>query len=132
MLRGHRVRSCWGIASIALRFQVVNHGCGHRLADALRLRSSDSRPDRTHCRGRRQCWCYALQLASQAGLHVIAVVGAANRQYLTMLGAERVVDYKTERVEESLTGVDIVLDTVVGEMLGGVPHRHGKIVLSMA
>jgi NADPH:quinone reductase-like Zn-dependent oxidoreductase len=49
-----------------------------------------------------------------------------------MLGAERVVDYKTERVEESLTGVDIVLDTVGGEMLGGVPHRHGKIVLSMA
>jgi NADPH:quinone reductase-like Zn-dependent oxidoreductase len=73
---------------------------------------------------------YALQLASQAGVHVIG--GAANRQYLTTLGGERVVDYKTERVEESLTGVDIVLDTVGGEMLGGVPHRHGKIVLSMA
>ena len=58
---------------------------------------------------------YAVQLASQAGVHVIAVAGAANRQYLTMLGAERVVDYKTERVEESLTGVDVVLDTVGGE-----------------
>jgi NADPH:quinone reductase-like Zn-dependent oxidoreductase len=58
---------------------------------------------------------YALQLASQAGIHVIAVAGAADRQHLTILGAERVVDYKTERVEESLTGVDMVLDTVGGE-----------------
>ena len=58
---------------------------------------------------------YALQLASQAGLHVIATAGAGNRQYLTKLGAKRVVDYQTERVEESLTGVDVVLDTVGGE-----------------
>jgi NADPH:quinone reductase-like Zn-dependent oxidoreductase len=58
---------------------------------------------------------YAVQLASQAGLHVIATAGAANRQYLTELGAERVVDYRTERFEESLTGVDVVLDTVGGE-----------------
>lgn len=58
---------------------------------------------------------YAVQLASQAGVHVIAVAAAENRQYLTKLGAERVVDYKTERFEESLTGVDVVLDTVGGE-----------------
>lgn len=31
---------------------------------------------------------YAVQLASQAGVHVIAVARAANRQYLTDLGAE--------------------------------------------
>ena len=58
---------------------------------------------------------YAVQLASHAGVHVIAVAGAANRQYLTTLGAEGVVDYKTERLEDSLTGVDVVLDTVGGE-----------------
>jgi NADPH:quinone reductase-like Zn-dependent oxidoreductase len=58
---------------------------------------------------------YAVQLASQAGVHVIATASAANRQYLTQLGAERVVDYKTARFEESLTGVDVVLDTVGGE-----------------
>jgi NADPH:quinone reductase-like Zn-dependent oxidoreductase len=58
---------------------------------------------------------YAVQLASQAGVHVIAVAGAAHRQYLTKLGAERFVDHKTERFEESLTGVDVVLDTVGGE-----------------
>jgi NADPH:quinone reductase-like Zn-dependent oxidoreductase len=58
---------------------------------------------------------YAVQLASQAGAHVIATARAANRQYLTKLGAVRVVDYETERFEESLTGVDVVLDTVGGE-----------------
>jgi len=58
---------------------------------------------------------YAVQLASQAGLHVIAIAGTANREYLTKLGAERVVDYKTERFEESLSGVDVVIDTVGGE-----------------
>lgn len=58
---------------------------------------------------------YAVQLASQAGVHVIAVASAANRQHLTEMGAERVVDYKTERFEESVTGVDVVLDTVGGE-----------------
>jgi len=31
------------------------------------------------------------------------------------LGAERVVDYRTERFDESLTGVDVVLDTVGGD-----------------
>jgi len=58
---------------------------------------------------------YAVQLASQAGLHVIASARAANRQHLTELGAERVVDSETERFEDSLTGVDVVLDTVGGE-----------------
>ena len=58
---------------------------------------------------------YAVQLASQAGLHVIATARAANRKYLSELGAERVVDYETERFEESLSGVDVVLDAVGGE-----------------
>jgi NADPH:quinone reductase-like Zn-dependent oxidoreductase len=59
---------------------------------------------------------YAVQLASQAGVHVIAVAGAAKQEHLTRLGAARVVDSKTEPVEESLTGADVVLDLVGGEM----------------
>jgi NADPH:quinone reductase-like Zn-dependent oxidoreductase len=31
------------------------------------------------------------------------------------LGAEKVLDYKKERFEESVTGVDVVLDTVGGD-----------------
>ena len=58
---------------------------------------------------------YAVQLASQAGLHVIATAAAADLDYVRGLGAERVVDYQKERFEESVTGVDVVLDTVGGD-----------------
>jgi NADPH:quinone reductase-like Zn-dependent oxidoreductase len=74
---------------------------------------------------------YSVQLASQAGVHVIATAHGANRQYVTALGAERVVDYKTERFDESLTGLDVVLDTVGGETQQrslGVLKRGGILV----
>lgn len=58
---------------------------------------------------------YAVQLAAQAGLHVIATARSADLQYVTGLGAERVVDYQSGRFEESLTGVDVVLDAVGGD-----------------
>jgi NADPH:quinone reductase-like Zn-dependent oxidoreductase len=58
---------------------------------------------------------YAVQLASQAALHVVATAGSADLDYVLGLGAEAVVDYKKERFEESVTGVDVVLDTVGGE-----------------
>jgi hypothetical protein len=53
--------------------------------------------------------------ARHAGLHVVATAGSADLDYVRGLGAERVVDYKRERFEEALTGVDVVLDTVGGE-----------------
>jgi NADPH:quinone reductase-like Zn-dependent oxidoreductase len=58
---------------------------------------------------------YAVQLAKQAGVHVVATAGSADLDYVRGLGAETVVDYKTERFQESLTGVDVVLDTVGGD-----------------
>jgi NADPH:quinone reductase-like Zn-dependent oxidoreductase len=57
---------------------------------------------------------YAVQLARQAGLHIVATAGARDLDYVRGLGAERVLDYKKERFEESLAGVDIVLDTIGG------------------
>jgi NADPH:quinone reductase-like Zn-dependent oxidoreductase len=58
---------------------------------------------------------YAVRLGTQAGLHVVATAGLADLAYVRGLGAETVVDYKTERFEESVTGVDVVLDTVGGD-----------------
>jgi NADPH:quinone reductase-like Zn-dependent oxidoreductase len=58
---------------------------------------------------------YAVQLARQAGLHVVATAGTADLDYVRGLGAQRVVDYQRERFEESLAGVDVVLDTVGGD-----------------
>jgi NADPH:quinone reductase-like Zn-dependent oxidoreductase len=36
--------------------------------------------------------------------------------YVQSLGAEKAVDYKKERFEESLTGFDVVIDTVGGDL----------------
>jgi NADPH:quinone reductase-like Zn-dependent oxidoreductase len=58
---------------------------------------------------------YAVQLASQAGLHVVATARSTDLEYVRRLGAERVVDYQAERFEESVTGVNAVLDTVGGD-----------------
>ena len=58
---------------------------------------------------------YAVQLAKQAGLHVAATAASAHLEYVRSLGAETVVDYKKDRFEESVTGVDVVLDTIGGD-----------------
>src|SRR5499426_3856602 len=58
---------------------------------------------------------YAVQLAKQAGLHVVGTAGSADLDYVRSLGAETVVDHKTERFDTSVTGVDVVLDTVGGD-----------------
>jgi len=59
---------------------------------------------------------YAVQLAKRAGLHVIATAASADLEYVRGLGAERVVDYKSGRFEEWVTGMDVVLDTVRGDI----------------
>jgi NADPH:quinone reductase-like Zn-dependent oxidoreductase len=58
---------------------------------------------------------YAVQLASQAGLYVVATAGSADLDYVRSLGAEKAVDYKKERFEESISGFEVVLDTVGGD-----------------
>lgn len=58
---------------------------------------------------------YAVQLASQAGLHVVASAGFSDLDYVQSLGAEKAVDYKKERFDESMTGFDVVIDTVGGD-----------------
>src|SRR5215813_10745101 len=58
---------------------------------------------------------YAVQLATQAGLHVIATTASADVDHVRALGAQRVVDYKKEQFEGSVTQVDVVLDTIGGD-----------------
>jgi len=58
---------------------------------------------------------YAVQQAKLSGLHVIATAASIDFDYVRSLGAERVMDYRKDRFEESLTGVDVVLDTVGGD-----------------
>lgn len=57
---------------------------------------------------------YAVQLASQAGLHVFATASADDAEYVRSLGATTVIDYKRDRFEEIIPMVDVVLDMVGG------------------
>jgi NADPH:quinone reductase-like Zn-dependent oxidoreductase len=58
---------------------------------------------------------YAVQLANQAGLQVLATAGPADLDYVQGLGAERVVNYRTTKFEDAVLLVDAVIDTVGGD-----------------
>jgi len=57
---------------------------------------------------------YAVQLAANAGLHVVALVGSKDFEYVRGLGAETVIDYHDGNFESSVSPVDVVIDTVGG------------------
>jgi NADPH:quinone reductase-like Zn-dependent oxidoreductase len=59
---------------------------------------------------------FAVQLARNAGLHVVATASAADAAFVRGLGAENVLDYRAARFEENLEPVDIVIDTQGGEV----------------
>ena len=59
---------------------------------------------------------YAVQMARMSGLHVIATASTHDSEYVKNLGAEKVIDYQTSRFEDGLDPVDIVIDTVGGEI----------------
>jgi NADPH:quinone reductase-like Zn-dependent oxidoreductase len=57
----------------------------------------------------------AVQLAKWKGAHVIGTATAKNHEFLRKLGVDQVIDYNTERFEEVLQPVDMVLDTIGGD-----------------
>lgn len=56
----------------------------------------------------------AIQLAKHLGAEVATTASAANADFVRLLGADRVVDYRTEDFEEVLSGYDVVLDSLGG------------------
>jgi NADPH:quinone reductase-like Zn-dependent oxidoreductase len=58
---------------------------------------------------------YAVQLARRAGLQTIATVGTNDTSFVRDLGANTVIDYRTQRFEEEVRGADAVIDLVGGE-----------------
>ena len=59
---------------------------------------------------------YAIQLAKSIGAKVITTASKKNHDLLIELGADQVIDYKTENFVELLDGIDLVLDTMGGEV----------------
>jgi NADPH:quinone reductase-like Zn-dependent oxidoreductase len=53
----------------------------------------------------------AVQLAVDAGAEVVGTASARNHDFVAGLGAKQVVDYTTERVEDVVRDIDLVVDT---------------------
>jgi len=59
----------------------------------------------------------AVQFAGWIGARVAGTASGANREYLTRLGVDEVVNYETERFEAVVDPVDLVIDAVGGDTL---------------
>jgi NADPH:quinone reductase-like Zn-dependent oxidoreductase len=59
----------------------------------------------------------AVQLAKSKGAHVITTVGPKNVELARKLGADQVIDHSSQRFEQVVERVDLVLDLVGGDTL---------------
>lgn len=59
----------------------------------------------------------AVQIAHDAGAYVIATASPANADFLRDLGADEVIDYRAQPFEDAVSDVDLVVDTVAGDVL---------------
>lgn len=57
----------------------------------------------------------AVQLAKEKGAYVIGTASAKNHEFLLKLGVDKIIDRDTERFDEIVEPVDLVLDTVGGD-----------------
>ncbi|MER6946965.1 NADP-dependent oxidoreductase [Nonomuraea sp. NPDC000554] len=58
---------------------------------------------------------FAVQIAKARGAHVIGTASAAKHDLLRDLGADELIDYRTEDFTERVRDVDAVLDTIGGD-----------------
>jgi NADPH:quinone reductase-like Zn-dependent oxidoreductase len=58
----------------------------------------------------------AVQLANVKGAHVIGTGSGRNEEFVRGLGADQFIDYKKAKFEAEVSDVDVVFDTVGGEM----------------
>lgn len=78
----------------------------------------------------------AIQLAKKRGAFVATTVSANDRQFVRRLGADKIIDYKSQKFEDILEGhdYDAVFDTVGGDTYTrsfGVLKKGSGIIVSM-
>ena len=66
----------------------------------------------------------AIQLAKHLGAHIATTALANDKQFVQELGANQVIDYKTEKFKDITHGYDAVFDTV-----GGETYKRSFVVL---
>ena len=62
---------------------------------------------------------FAIQLAKHIGATVVTTASAANLDYVRGLGADRAIDYRVEDFSKTISGCDVVFDTVGGDVRPG-------------
>jgi len=77
---------------------------------------------------------YAVQLAHWKGAHVTGTASASNLEFVRSLGAEQVIDYQATRFETVLHDMDVVIDTVGGNLAEGSFQvlRPGGVYVTVA
>lgn len=78
---------------------------------------------------------YAVQLARRAGVKTIATAGTDDLSFVRDLGANAVIDYRTQRFEEEVRDADAVIDLVGGETQARsfeVLRRGGKLISAVS
>ncbi len=75
----------------------------------------------------------AVQLAKWKGAHVIGTASAKNKEFLRSLGVDEVIDYTSTPFEKVVKDVDVVLDTLGGDILlkSFEVTKKGGIVVSV-
>jgi NADPH:quinone reductase-like Zn-dependent oxidoreductase len=58
---------------------------------------------------------FALQFARWKGAYVVATASTANIQVVRQLGANEIIDYRSDRFEEKVGDLDLVLDPIGGD-----------------
>jgi NADPH:quinone reductase-like Zn-dependent oxidoreductase len=78
---------------------------------------------------------YAVQLASRAGIQIIATAARDDIARVSELGANTIIDFQAHRFEEQLRDVDAVIDLVGGETQQRsfqVLRRGGKLISAVS
>ncbi|MGW7195309.1 NADP-dependent oxidoreductase [Streptomyces chryseus] len=72
---------------------------------------------------------FAVQIAKARGAHVIAVAGPDRREFLTGLGADEIIDYRTTDFTTAVKDADVVLDSLAqGDLSLGVVRPGGVLI----
>jgi NADPH:quinone reductase-like Zn-dependent oxidoreductase len=78
---------------------------------------------------------YAVQMAVDAGIHVVAIAHLADQDLLHSLGVKSIIDWSKPAFEQDLPQVDVILDTVGGSTLQrcvAALRPGGKLVTSVS
>ena len=78
---------------------------------------------------------FAVQFAKAKGAYVATTVSGRHAAFARQLGADQVIDYETQRFEDEVANIDVVLDLIGGETQArswSVLKRGGVLVSTLA